>query len=160
MSYRLTVLQELTDHLKQITPTNGYDFDLSQSVFRGRTTFDDNDPIPMLSILEAESDRPPIYTNGNNARYEDWGIVVQGWVEDDNDNPSDPAYLLAQAVEDQLFRLNKLGRNGNPEFPTEYRLGGIISDITIGPPRVVPSDAGMSTRTAFYLHLAIKLRKQ
>ena len=53
-SYRLTVLKRLTAHLRGITKANGYDYDLidPRSVCRGRLVFGDDDPLPLLSILE------------------------------------------------------------------------------------------------------------
>ena len=62
LPFKLRVLRAVTATLKTITPANGYFYDLSDDtdpdalhptrVFRGRAWFGDNDPIPMLSVLE------------------------------------------------------------------------------------------------------------
>ena len=101
--FRLRLLKGLTGVLQTITPANGYGHDLSESVFRGRLTFGDNDPIPMLSIIE-----PPANPNNQHAptgaseNKVAWDIIVQGFADDDMVNPTDPAHMLLADVKKAL----------------------------------------------------------
>lgn len=112
--FELRVLKALTASLQQITPANGYVFDLSSfnpgdgvttsRVYRGITWFGESHPIPMLSILEGanpadEVAEPPIVTAGGEV---DWDLMVQGWVDDDPQNPTDPARVLLADVRRRL----------------------------------------------------------
>jgi hypothetical protein len=113
-SYRLHVLKKLCDHLSGITPENGYDYDLSCSVYRGRMEFGDNDSVPLLSIIEATTPNPGQYVGFNAAqsRSLEWPLFIQGWLDNDQDNPGDPAYGLMAAVEKRLGELFAVGKNG------------------------------------------------
>jgi hypothetical protein len=51
-SRQLDLLIRLTTHFEGITPTNGYGFDLTGKVFRGRLVFGADDPDPVVSIVE------------------------------------------------------------------------------------------------------------
>jgi len=107
--FKLRILMTLTDALKTITPANGYLHDLAdydpgdgtpmQRVFRGREWFGENDPIPMISVLEATSGEDELVALPTKAaaRYE-WPILIQGFVNDDPQHPTDPAYRLMRDV--------------------------------------------------------------
>ena len=49
---RLRVLKAMTNALKEISVDNGYHTDLNEQVYRGRVVYGENDPIPLVSILE------------------------------------------------------------------------------------------------------------
>ena len=86
LSKRLDILQRITDHLLGITPANGYPIDLTGRVFRGRAFFGDQDPLPMVSILEAPRPLDGFVTGEmGQRRADEWMLLVQGWAEDDQD---------------------------------------------------------------------------
>ena len=111
---KLTILRGLTDALKSITPDNGFVSDLSDfdpgdgvftpRVYRGRAMFGESDPVPMLSVLEgidsAEYVAEALPTTPFSEYW--WPLIVQGWVKDDPENPTDPAYLLLADVRKRL----------------------------------------------------------
>jgi len=157
---RLDVLRALTDWLKGITPTNGYTFDLSMSVHRGRSMYGEETPLPCLSILESpRADASPNFVADGDGRNENWVLFVQGWVEDDFENPTDPAYYLHAAVEHRLAKLTELrddgsGRNADS---TTYLLGGKIASLKMGPPVVRPPTEQVSAKAFFYLPIVVGL---
>ena len=155
LPFRLRVLHALTDALKEITVTNGYESDLADfdpgdgydkpRVFRGRAWFGEDDPIPMVSILEADiSDEisgAPM--NVGAGRYE-WPLMVQGFVNDDSTNPTDPAYVLAADV---VRRLTVEAKRRRTEDRTEFDILGIgsrgankVVGLRVGQPVVRPAD--------------------
>lgn len=158
-SYRLTALKLLTAHLQGITPANGYTYDLSASVFRGRSLFGQGDPVPMVSILESpRSDQGKFAGQGNEARSEKWSLLIQGWAEDDIENPTDPAYGLMDAVEDRLMRITKVsGHTGNGLYPGEYLLDRSVADMVILPGVVRPPMEQVSSKAFFYLPVSVTL---
>lgn len=160
-SYRLDVLKKLTSHLRGITKANGYNHDLDASVFRGRTIFGENDPIPMLSILEAPRSDPGSFAAENGyERKEDWSLLIQGWARDDVDNPTDPAYELMDDVEKHLSRLIAVSTvTGMPVYPEEYMLNRSVAGIAVLPGVVRPPMEQVSSRAFFYLPLRLTLVK-
>ncbi len=138
---KLTILRALTETLKGITPANGYvsdlsDFDpgdgaLTARVYRGRAFFGDNDPVPMVSILEAlgEADyiAEPHQTVGVSEYW--WSLILQGWVKDDKDNPTDPAYVLLADVR-RCLALQTRRRQTND--PSETNILGLSSKLIHG----------------------------
>lgn len=159
-SYRLTVLKKLTDHLKGITPANGYPgYNLSSSVFRGRTLFGENDPVPLVSILEApRPDQGKFAGEDNYQRKEDWSLVIQGWAHDDIANPTDPAYNLMDVVEMHLHRITAVDSSSGFEvYPNEYMLGRTISSLDVLPGIVRPPSAEVSAKAFFYLPVRVGL---
>lgn len=111
---KLVVLRGLTDALKEITPTNGYQSDLSDfdpgdgvltpRVYRGRALFGESDPVPMVSVLEGidaiDHIAEPLPTTPFSEYW--WSLIVQGWVADDPQHPTDPAYVLLADVRRRL----------------------------------------------------------
>lgn len=99
----LDVLKALTASLEEITQANGYWHDLNGRVFRGRMTFSDGDPLPMLSINQPptgpEEIEAPVGAAVRNAKHV---MLVQGFVDDDIQNPTDPAFYLLHDVERRL----------------------------------------------------------
>lgn len=165
-SQRLAVLKALTAHLKGITPANGYvaatwgvDYDLSTSVFRGRSLFGEGDPLPLVSILESpRSDAGLFAGEGNRARKEEWSLLIQGWAADDVANPTDPAYGLMDVVEHRLLRLTAVSTTSGDEiYPGEYLLGRSVADVAILPGVVRPPMEQVSSKAFFYLPVRITL---
>lgn len=158
-SYRLTVLKKLSAHLRKITPANGYEFDLSANVFRGRASYGEGDPVPLISILESpRSDMGSFAGEDESERSEKWSLLIQGWAHDDVDNPTDPAYALMDAVERQLFRLVKISNlTGDAVYPDEYMLERSIGGISILPGVVRPPMEQVSSKAFFYLPVRVTL---
>jgi hypothetical protein len=155
--FRLRVLRALTEVIEGVNPDNGYENDLRGKVFRGRAVYDDNDPLPMVSIME-----PPIplevmlsrESNPNSTG--DWELLIQGFVPDDPANPSDPAHILMAEVKSVLAKEKKRDRGRNI-FGIGYGSGGsAIVDMEIGQGSVRPGD-DTSAYTFFWLTLTLKL---
>jgi hypothetical protein len=131
---------------------------MSSSVFRGRTVFGANDPVPMLAILENPNSALGAFTGEDNSeRSEQWGLMIQGWVKDDKENPTDPAYALMYATEQHLFRINAINRVGDPMYPDEYRLGRTIGGIKVLPGVARPPMENISSKAFFYLPIQVEL---
>lgn len=163
-SYRLRVLKALTAHLKLIQHVEGVadfaGFDLSNSVFRGRTQYGDESPKTMVSILEAPRPDGGITAGASEARVEQWQLLVQGWCPDDVENPTDPLYQMMQVVEMQMQKIIATNNvTGFPKDPVAYMLGKTISSFTFGPGVVRPPTEGVSSRSFFYLPVRVGLVK-
>jgi hypothetical protein len=158
-SIQLTILKAMTTHLQGIVPANGYDFDMSISVRRGRLLYGDTDPLPLISIVEHLQGDISTAVAGEEGidRSETWVLLVQGWTENHPLNPTDTAYALKAATEHRLARAIKRNNYGDPEFPNEYYFGlaslKVITGLTIGPGIVSPPRQGLSEKAFFYLPL-------
>lgn len=159
---KLQVLKRLTTHLEGIEwqDPQSDETTLEGRVFRGRTRFGENDPGTFLSILEAP--RPDSGREGgenNSSKHYVWSLLLQGWTYDDEVNPSDPAYLLQEAVR---LRLNMImaerpGGMGGGLHPEIYRLGGLVTSFTQSPGVVRPPTDGISSKAFLYLPLQVGL---
>lgn len=150
--FRLRVLMALTALLQTITPANGFQFDFSDSVFRGRTKFGPNDPLPMLSILEApipldQLDSAPEY-GFSSAR---WELLIQGFCSDDIDNPTDPAHRLMAEVKQVLIEDRQKDRGHNI-----LGMGGRVAQMSIGQGAVRPADEA-SDKGFFWLTVTLHI---
>jgi len=151
--FRLRVLQGLTKCIEAIRVDQGYSSNLTGAVFRGRITFGDKDPLPMVSILE-----PPIPNDaadsprGSSTNTFDWLMVIQGFVEDDSKNPTDPAQFLLADVRMALAKERQKGLRDNNIFGMK----GQVDDIVIGIGVVRPSDE-ISAKAYFWLNLTVKI---
>lgn len=171
LPFRLRVLTALTAALKEITPANGYEFNLADfdpgdgypkaRVYRGRAWFGDDDPIPMLSVLEAdgaeEVSNPP---HGVAAGRYEWPLIVQGFVDDDPSNPTDPAYILAADVVRRLAleTVRKVRPNDRAADTDILGIGlrGVnkLTALKVGTPVVRPAD-DVSAKAYFALPLTM-----
>lgn len=163
-SKQLDILKRLTLHLKGITPANGYNFDLSDKVFRGRRRYGDADPTPIVSIVEHLTGDIAVQTAGFERiiREENWVLLVQGWLKySDAVDPTDEAYQLKASLEKRLSDCVLINsKTGDPAIPSSYYLGttGIITGMTIGPGVVSVGTRDDSSSYAFvYLPLGINM---
>lgn len=159
---RLLVLKALAAHLSGVygTGPDGEPFDLTGKVFRGRSEFGVDSPIPMLSILESPRPDTGVYGGNNEVRVEGaWNLLLQGWVDDDSENPTDPAHWLMAAVEERLGLIvaKKKDGSGRPVDQAAYHLGGHIVSLEYGPGVVRPADGKVSSKAFFYLPVRIAL---
>lgn len=169
--FRLRVLKALTACLEGVTPSNGYSHDLSDKVIRGRLMFGSNDPLPMVSIIEPPLpiDRTPSPVDASQSSGK-WELFIQGWVEDDPRNPTDPAYKLIADVKKALTiegcrkgasgALDILGF-GTPASVEEngrrINVGNVITSMKVGAGVVRPPEDGISDKAYFWLHLHLEI---
>lgn len=151
---RLRVLKALTDVLASITPANGYQHDLTGSVFRGRDIFGYNDPLPMISILEQIEDDPrdqgavPVDSPVQHAA---WTLQIQGFVQDDRDNPTDPAHHLMAEVKKRLIEERIRHRQRDI-----FGMGDVVTDLRLSHGVVRPADE-VSDKAYFWLRMTLTL---
>lgn len=168
-SKKLAAMVALTGLLETMTRANGYEYDLAPvrddsgklfpRIYRGRTVFGDDDPVPCLSILEGPlPDENPRYADDNNGvRTEQWVLFLQGWAETNKDNPTDPCYAMMACVQRHISRVVQKRQSGLPSYPDVYMLGGAVVSFTIGPGVVRPPQDGVSSRAFFYLPVVLGL---
>lgn len=167
--FRLRVQKALAASIGGISVAGGYHFDLADKVFRGRDLFGDaSDPIPMVSILEPplplDQLRSPALASESSG---DWDLLVQGFVKDDMENPTDPAHLLMADVKKRLAFEKARVVTGTMGQPDPFGMGrsqivngkavNSITEIRIGPGVVRPPEHGVSTKAFFWLGLTIKI---
>lgn len=162
---KLVILKAVVDGLKTITPANGYVSDLSDfdpgdgvstsRVYRGRAFFGDGDPVPMVSVLEAGFDDEVVIDQTEEKPTSEywWPLIVQGWVLDDKDNPTDPVYPLLADVR-KLFagEMKRRGQEWSSIFGMDSKL---VTGISFSGGRVRPANE-ISAYAGF--HLIVELR--
>ena len=156
--FRLRLLDAVTNCLRSITPDNGYQSDLSASVFRGRLVFGDNDPLPMVSILETPIPLDSLPTPaGGKVQRGDFDLLIQGFAVDDKEHPTDNGYILLADVKKALVlereKTTQISMSGGPNA---FGMGKAVSDIDIGFGTVRPADETSAT-TYFWLRVTIKI---
>lgn len=171
--FRLRVLIALCNCLKKIEPKNGYTFDLSdfsadvdgvsmlkERVLRGRDWYGDDDPVPMISILEIPKELEQEDVQNNNPVVRGpWDLNIQGFVKADDVHPTDSAHRMMGDVKLALSR-EKLrilpGSRGTPDY---FGMGSgvnMIEGFSIGTGTVRPPDE-ISPLAYFYLVLSLKI---
>jgi len=160
---RLEIMKRLSEVIREVTPGNGYVLDLSGAegtednrVFRGRAIFGEGDPLPMISILESpiplEQIPPPTGSGYNSGG---WELMIQGFVEDDKENPTDPAHV---AMADVKKRLALESQKVNAMNDADGPLGLLrqITKIAIGTGVVRPPDE-ISAKAYFWLLIVLDI---
>jgi hypothetical protein len=160
---RLQIQKNLSDLLRTISPANGYVFDFSGAedsddnrVFRGRSIFGDGDPVPMISILESPIplDQLPV-PDGSGFGQGGWELVLQGFVDDDKNNPTDPAHVaLADVRKCLAIEAKKLSLMDDDN--SFLGLPRIITGVNIGTGVVRPPDE-VSAKAYFWLLIVLEL---
>lgn len=174
LPFKLRVLRALTDALKQITPANGYQQDMSDfdpgdgeatsRVYRGRMYFGDDgngggDPLPMLSVLEGVSPADDVaeLVRGATAAQVEWPLMIQGFLQDDKENPTDPAYILLADVRRRLAVEKNNRRKPNRADRTIFGFtDDQIIDMHIGSGVVRPAD-DVSAQAWFWLNVTLEI---
>lgn len=155
-SKRLSILQALTRHLEGIDAIDPYTHDLSGRVYRGRSVISGDTPLPALSLLEGKATDYGVFADENQmVRKDSWLLLLQGWVQDDPVNPTDPAYQLLADVELRLSDIIAVNEQGQPKYPGAYLLNGLITGLTVASPVVRPPEDGLSSKAFFYLPLLV-----
>lgn len=156
--FRLRVLYGLQDCLNGISRANGFSTDINGAVFRGRSLYSDDDPLPMISILETPVpiDAYPS-PEGSPAQHTDWDLLIQGFVKDDHKNPTDPAYFLLADVRKALaIEGRKASRPTMEGGNNIFGMGGRVMEIQIGPGTARPAD-DVSATAYFWLRVTLKI---
>jgi len=156
---KLTILKKITSMLLTVTPANGYTNDFTGKVFRGRTLYGTESPETMISIVESPRPDQPNFAGENEVLQEDWLLLIQGWTRDDAVNPTDRLYPMLADVEKVLFRAVVCNKVGDGMYPDDYRFGGLVVNLQIGP-GVVRPPSEVSSKAFFYLPLRVSLARQ
>lgn len=132
---RLIILTRISEVLKTIALSNGYQHDLSTKVYRGRTAFDpENDPTPIVTVFErGEVEEQANYaTIKGQLAQQDWALVLQGFVVGDNQNPIDPAYRLMADCKKCLSTIGQEGHT-NYQLKNDTYTKKLVDDINLSP---------------------------
>lgn len=153
---RLRVLKAMTAALKEISVANGYATDLDEKVYRGRVIFGENDPEQLLSILEVpiplDQTPPPTDSEFSSGG---WELMVQGFVIDDAENPTDPAHVLMADVKKRLAKEKRKALEMEPEKGI-FGLGNFVTGLRIGSGVVRPPDE-ISAKAYFWLTITLDM---
>lgn len=151
--FKLKVLKALTSALEEITVANGYQHDLTGRVFRGRLVLTEHDgEPPIVAINEPPKSPEDIESpNASTAHHTVHPLLIQGFVEDDRDNPTDPAYYLMADVMKRLSqeRVRDDGYN-------ILGFGARVSALHIGQGVVRSPDAVVSDTAFFWLPVTLE----
>ena len=152
---RLILHKRLTALLETITPENGFGHDMRGHVHRGRGIFGEETEVPMISILEAPiPDEPPRQPGAGTEQKISQQLVIQGFVEDDRQNPTDPAQRLLAETKMVLAKERAKVHWNEPENGI-LGLGRIVTDLYIGAGVVRPPDE-ISDKAYFWLNLTLE----
>lgn len=159
---RLRVMKALTTLIATARQDSNSGPDLA--VFRGRNFFGATDPVPMVVILES-----PVQPDQIEPPEESpvaaglWSLALQGFCEDDKDNPTDEAYVLAAdvvaviAAEKARFQgLSRVEAAQAPLLGVTANGKPAVLDILLGKPVCRPPDE-VSAKAYFWLPLDIRL---
>lgn len=164
LPFRLRVLRAMTATLKTVTPANGFVANLSDfeedgatrsRVYRGLDEFGPSDPRPLVNILEhPRALEQTQATGGGTSRTGDWDLLIQGFVQDDHENPTDPAHML---VADVIAALAREKRVNEGNLFGEGDRKPCVTDIKIGAQVVRPADGDISDVAFFFLTVTLVL---
>lgn len=153
---RLRVLMAMTDCLKQITVANGYHVDVGENWFRGRVIFGENDPMPMGCILEVpiplDQVPPPVDSVNSSGQ---WELMIQGFIADDENNPTDPAHYFMADVKKRLVQEKRRANDFEPGQGI-FGMGNHVTGLRIGPGVVRPPDE-ISATAYFWLTITLDM---
>lgn len=157
--FRLAIMKRLTTLLQSIGPGTGYATDMSTRVFRGRSVYGENDPLPMVAIIE-----PPVPVDqlpspvGADASSGNWDILIQGFLADDPKNPTDPAHILVAQVRSVLVKERASRSNPDVGMLGTGARASRVDDIFIGAPVVRPPDE-ISAKAYFWLPVTLVIQE-
>lgn len=162
--FRLRVLKAICNQIKTVKPANGFANDLSdfvdavgrpaERVFRGRTVYGDNDPLPMVAVLE---DPRTLEANNGSANSQaavnEFKILIQGFVTDDKLHPLDPAYRLSAEVITALVA----GKKERFDILGTGSRAPCVTSLQIGQPVHRPPDDEVSAVSYFLIGVTLTL---
>lgn len=165
--FRLQILKAITAAFDEIDGTDGvYHYDLrpykrvkdgktvtQKRNWRGRVVFGEDDPLPMTSVLEEVLQPEQARSSpGNPFRTGPWALLIQVFVPDDPDNPTDPAQRLIADVQTRIAQeIEKIKDRKQHAFGFKA-----IKSINLGPPVVRPPDE-ISSKAYGWLPVAIDI---
>jgi hypothetical protein len=154
---RLTVVLESMDTADGYIVDEGFAGDMAGRVFRGRTVFGEKDPLPMLSLLEVPIplDQLPAPTDSGFSSG-GWELMLQGFLRDDRENPTDPGHVLLADVKQMLARESRKASYSGPDTEGILGLGRQVLKMNIGPGIVRPPDE-LSAKAYFWLTVTLDL---
>jgi len=168
--FRLRVLQALTDAIKGVTIDAGFKHDLGdyvdegvtrERVFRGRDQFGFDDPRPMVSILEHPRALDALLApDGDSQTIGPWEILIQGFVTDDPEHPTDPAHrLVADVIKALAIQAKRRAPDGSPDIlGLGYQMPAVKDKgMKIGKPVCRPADGEISDVAFFFITLTLDL---
>lgn len=125
-------------------------------VFRGKSVFGNETLVPFLSILEApiQDDVVPPPRQGTTFKGP-WTLVIQGFVEDDPQDPTDNAHLLMAVVKKAMAQECRK-TNWDRKEDGIFGLGGFIDSLYIGHGVVRPPDE-LSDKAYFWLTIQLNV---
>ena len=157
--FRLRVQKALGARLEEIVTTDDAT-PMTDRVFRGRVTFGDGDPLPMLSILEEPiQDDPDDAPKGGQAAVTIYRLMIQGFVKDDPMNPTDPGHFLMADVLVKLAEVKAEAEAAERVFAFPDK-APTVTDIDFGPGVVRPPDGEISAQAYFWLNVSFKLAEK
>lgn len=147
---RLRILDALTAALEAVP--NGSGGDMTGAVFRGRLVFGDDEPLPMISVLEPPIPIEVLMSKGPNPNSTGrWELLIQGFVRDDPANPTDPAHILMAETKAVLVKEKRRDRGGNI-----LGMNRNVVEMHIGQGTARPAD-DVSDRAFFWLLLTLQI---
>lgn len=159
LPHRLKVMLALQKLIEGANIVEGDAFDLAGKVLRNRILIgaDVTSAPPVVAIVEApRADIATFAGEESEMRKDYWTIMIQGIARDDRKDATDDVYFLCQDVERRLNRMQATKRqSGNPVYPEDHMLGGMITSVEIAPPVIRPPEAGVANNAFFYI--AIRL---
>ena len=148
---KLRIQKSMQETFSQITHANGFRSNVN-AVYRGRIAIGDDEPLDAITLLEPPVPDDPIRgAPANTASSGIWEVLVQGFVEDDYENPTDPAYVLMTEVKMMLARERRRD-DGFNMFGQDNK----VSEILIGQGICRPPDE-LSVRAYFWLPVGIRI---
>lgn len=157
--FRLRIMDNLAQSLATISPATGSEFDLTAAVFVGRDLFGEDDPVPMIALLEDPEAAPALPAQHDNPYYVGpFNLLVQGFVEADTGNrPLAPAYRLAAEVQKRLVyeKTRQQRQPGRGPTPDILGMNGRVDRLTFSPAIIRPADGEISEKAYFWLRLSL-----
>lgn len=127
-SKRMVILKAITTQLESIAVANGYQHDMVNKVFRGRSDFGDETLTPFIGIFEVRPD-DNVNRADESVQNDVWTLGIQGVVSADTLHPTDPAHALLADIR------KSLGQVMRPDTPVDpnanYMFNNLINDMTI-----------------------------
>lgn len=156
---RLYILQKIQSLIEGAAWEDGT---LAGKVSIGKLEIGDEVPVgPWVNIIESPRPDFAAYAGHDEARLDEWVILVSGSIERDDKGQSDPAYYLQAEIELQLSKIfladARSGRATYPEIHDQFK--GILVSLRANPPVIRPVENIMG-RIAFYQPLTLGMAAQ
>lgn len=154
-SYVLIVEKAITELLKsQLNETALVNID--GNAFRGRTRMGSREPLPMLSLVQAPEVEINFEAVGDGTQRQHQALyLLQGWIEDDTENPTDPAHLFLAETKRVLALILDEDSDYHMLQHVHPDKEPIISGLDIAFGLVRPPEQTISDKAYFWLPIRI-----